>query len=504
MSALLQKYGVGVDEIVAKAGKLSDGDPQAGIGENPDAAMEIYSEVLLEKPDHPGALYGVGIILREAGRWSQAIQIAKRVTEVRPKDPRGWKLLATIYGALCRYDESLPYAEKAVQCLRTDHTVADYAYALSNAGEYERAYRLCLEAFELATTNPSGLEGEAVRNARVTIAHCELAQGMWEEGFRSFRSTMRTKWRKEWTYGDSKEWMGEPDAVVMVTGEQGLGDEVMAASMVPDAAKGCKRFIFDCDARLATLFARSFPVQITPTRRDQSIVLPPGSELPTHHKSLFGLGELFRKRDEDFPRKPFLIPNQEYIGMFRELFGGQKTIGLAWSGGLPRTGREPRAAGLNAFLPILKRGGQFVSLQYTDDSAEIRELAQQGIRVRSFPWVTRGPDMDLLAGLLAACDEVIGVHTTALHLSSAMGVPTTTLVHRGSGWRYAQKELIWYPKTTRLWHKRKGESWRDCVERLVNERSNERSDQGAGDHARDGGEAGAAVRLPSGATARVA
>jgi ADP-heptose:LPS heptosyltransferase len=227
-------------------------------------------------------------------------------------------------------------------------------------------------------------------------------------------------------------------------------------------------FILDCDARLESLFKRSFPnILVTPTRRERNVTLP---VMPTHHKSMFGLGEMFRQKDEDFPRKPYLVPNPEDVQMFRDRFKGKKVIGLAWSGGLPRTGQEPRAAGLNAFLPLLKRGGTYLSLQYTDDTAEIEALKEQGIEVLQLPWVTRGQDMDLLASLLAACSEVIGVHTTSLHLASALGVPVTCLVHRGSGWRYSQDELIWYPKTTKVWRKKSGESWRDCIERLANDR----------------------------------
>jgi ADP-heptose:LPS heptosyltransferase len=75
--------------------------------------------------------------------------------------------------------------------------------------------------------------------------------------------------------------------------------------------------------------------------------------------------------------------------------------------------------------------------------------------------------MDLLAGLLAACSEVVGVHTSALHLAAAVGVPTTFLTHRGSGWRYYPEELLWYPEGTKMHRKKTGESWRDCVARLV-------------------------------------
>jgi tetratricopeptide (TPR) repeat protein len=451
-----------VRECVGLAGKLAD-------DEKLDEAMEVCNRVILDHPDDPGALYVIGLCLLNAARQLQAIQIAKRITHLCPKDFRGWSLLTLCWGELHRYDESVRNAEKALKCRRMDKTLADLAYAHANAGNWDLADKYNAEAMIEATVNPSPLAGEASKNSKVTEGYIRLAKGDWKDGFQAFRATMRTKWRKEWAYGDSQEWMGEPDAVVMVTGEQGLGDEVMAASVIHDAAKSCKTFIFDCDARLATLFRRSFPnIIVTPTRRERNITLP---VMPTHHKSLFGLGELFRQKDQDFPRDPYLIPNQEDVRMFRSRFEGRKIIGLAWSGGLPRTGKEPRAAGLSAFLPLMKRGGEYLSLQYHDDALEIHRFEQEyGIKIHRLPWVTQGQDMDLLAALLCACDEVIGVHTSALHLASALGVPTTILTHRGSGWRYAADELLWYPESTKMWKKKNGESWTDCIERLANER----------------------------------
>lgn len=449
-------------EVVKLAGELADADKL-------DEAMELCNRVLLDEPDNPGVLYVIGTVLLKAARQVQAIQIAKRITHLCPNDFRGWSLLALCWGELCRYDESIKNAEKALKCKRMDKTLADLAYAHTNAGNWDLADKFCTEAMVEATTNPSPLSTEAMTNCRVSNGYIQLAKGKWKEGFEGFRATLRSKWRKEWAYGDSLEWFGEPDAVVMVTGEQGLGDELMAASVIPDAQRHCKQFIFDCDARLATLFRRSFPgVLVTPTRREQNITLP---VMPTHHKSLFGLGELFRQRDEDFPRKAYLVPDPEDVAMFRERFKGRKVIGLAWSGGLPRTGMEPRAAGLLSFLPLMKKGGEYLSLQYKCDLAEIAELEHRhGIKIHRLPWVTQGQDMDLLAALIASLDEVIGVHTTALHLSSALGVKTTTLVHKGSGWRYSGDDLIWYPPTTRLWRKGSGESWRECVERLARDR----------------------------------
>lgn len=461
-----------VKETIRRAGELADSD-------KPDEAMELCNRVLLEDPDNPGALFVASCVCLQAARHVHGIQLAKRTTEVAPRDSRGWKMLALLYGELHKYDLSLQMAERAVALQRTATNVAALAYACVNGGEWAKGERYALEALKLA----EGVEGKTAQDARrdasIHLMYCRLARGDWERGFADYRLTMRTKWRKEWTYGASKdgegtrEWKGEPDAVVMVTGEQGLGDEIMAASVVPQAAKACTRFILDCDHRLTDLFRRSFPdALVVGTRREQQVRLP---VMPTHHKSLFGLAELFRKREEDFPRVPFLVPRADYVAMFRQLFGGKRTIGLAWSGGLPRTGEGPRLAGLNAFLPLIRRGeAQFVSLQYKDDAAEVAAFERQyGFKVMRLPWVTQAvptQDIDLLAGMLAALDGVVGVHTSSLHLASALGVPATVIAHRGSGWRYASEQLLWYPPTTQLHKKRPGESWRDAVERLCGER----------------------------------
>lgn len=456
---------------IKRAGELADSD-------QPDEAMEICSRILLDEPDNPGALYVCGCVLLKAARHVQVIQTAKRICEVCPKDPRGYGLLALAWGEIHRYDESIRNAEKALSLKRTAKTLADACYAHTNAGNWDTADKLCAEALTIAEEG-----SEALLNSRVSMGYIRLAQGQWKEGFKGFRATMRTKWRKERVYdtatGPTVEWNGEADAVVVVTGEQGLGDEIMAAGMIPSVK--CRKFIFDCDERLAPIFARSFPdVIVSPTRRADSLRTP---VMPTHHKTLFGLGEVVRQSDADFPRKPFLQADSDLRRMLRAYFAEEDSgdnfysyqvpiIGLAWSGGLPRTGMEQRKAGLNAFLPLIRKGGaEFVSLEYKDDAAEVAAFeAQYGLKVRRLPWATQGQNLDLLAALLAECTEVIGVATTALHLSSAMGVPTTVITNRGLGWQFSPPELLWYPPTTKMWRKQSGESWRDSIARLVESR----------------------------------
>src|SRR6478736_4306713 len=99
-------------ELVKQAGELADDG-------KPDEAMAIVNTILLTEPDNVGALYVAGCVMLQAARHVQAIQMCKRVCELKPKDPRGFGLLALCYGELHKYDESIRMAEHALSLKRT-------------------------------------------------------------------------------------------------------------------------------------------------------------------------------------------------------------------------------------------------------------------------------------------------------------------------------------------------------------------------------------------------
>jgi tetratricopeptide (TPR) repeat protein len=173
-------------ELVKRAGELADADL-------PDEAVAICDRVLINEPDHPGALFVLGCVLLKAVRHVSAIQIGKRIAELCPRDPRGWGLLAMVYGELNRYEESLKYAQKALDCKRTDKTLAEMAYAHTNAGNWALADKYGKEAIAEAKANPSPLAAVAIQDASVSQAYVRLAQGDWVEGFKGFRLTQRPK-----------------------------------------------------------------------------------------------------------------------------------------------------------------------------------------------------------------------------------------------------------------------------------------------------------------------
>jgi len=149
-----------------------------------------------------------------------------------------------------------------------------------------------------------------------------MANNEWREGWINYRGSLGSGHRFNWRYGDEPEWDGAPDKKIVVSGEQGIGDEICAASMFPDAIAISKKVIIDCDIRLANLFRRSFPkATVYGTRHKQELDWPEEDCAGIDGSiSSFQLGEYFRNDAKDFPRKPYLLPDPERWLMWKALW----------------------------------------------------------------------------------------------------------------------------------------------------------------------------------------
>jgi hypothetical protein len=252
---------------------------------------------------------------------------------------------------------------------------------------------------------------------------------------------------------------------VVFYGEQGIGDEVMYASCLPDALASCKEVVVECDPRLENLFKRSFPgAAVYGTRRQTEVEWPTRHELEARCP-VGQLPQFFRTSKESFPGTPYLVADPERRIQWRALFdswGKKPKIGICWSGGSKHNNPEARDIGLEGFRELIESvDADWVSLQYKDPSAEIEE---SGLPVKHYPRATLTADYDDTAGLVAELDLVIGPHTSVHHLAGALGVPSLILVPTKSIWIYAQDHMPWYRGATLL---RQVGAWKDTIEKLL-------------------------------------
>jgi tetratricopeptide (TPR) repeat protein len=336
--------------------------------------------------------------------------------------------------------------------------------ALSDANNFDEA----IMAFNNVLTPNLGLEVSAQEKtaAFTNKALALLARGDFEEGWRCYRYRVdRSVAALSQTHEELPRWDGRElkNKMLLLWTDQGLGDEILYASMIPDALDRAAHCTIECSDRLLALFQRSFPSATIIPRTAKAGLVPP----PDMQSSVPDLGNLFRLSTSAFPlHKGYLaadaIQRSDLRSKYRSLANGRPVIGIAWKSENPSMGRF-KTLPLPQWLPIFRSIDAFwVSLQYGDVTSDVAALkADHGIEIFVDGTVNQAGPLDRFAAQVAAVDLVVSVSNTAVHFSGALNVPTWIMVPEGRGclWYFRNGTAsLWYP-SARLYRQAVSRDW---------------------------------------------
>jgi tetratricopeptide (TPR) repeat protein len=256
---------------------------------------------------------------------------------------------------------------------------------------------------------------------------------------------------------------------VLVWAEQGLGDEIMFASMYADVLRDAEKVVAQIDPRLVSLFRRSFPMVEFHKR------IRPVSELLYDSQIAMGdLGTHYRHDITSFKTAvhPYLVADPELTEQFRERFAAnQKVIGISWSTTNPDTGRQ-RSLELEKLLEVfLGANVELVNLQYGAKEEAIRAAsAKFSIPIRTFEDIDNYLQVDRLASLISCCHLVVTIGNATAHLSAALGVPTWVVTPIAGSWRWMFHgcSTPWYP-SVRVFRQNAQNDWQQVLLHLRKE-----------------------------------
>jgi len=419
-----------------------------------DVALPIINEVLMVHPNDAATLHFLGYIWLMGDKPAFAYQYFRRALQEQPGNKALWTSLGRACHEMDMFDDAIKYFLKSAEL------DPSYALAYANASaslvqmsrweDAEKSAKMALEC------DPNEL------HAQLNLAHSYLAKGQWVEGWAEWNKSLGGKFRKELSYGEEVRWNGDKDKTIVIYGEQGLGDEIFYASCIQDAIAISKKVYIDCDERLETLFKRSFPnAEVHGTRKANEVEWANDITIDARCP-IGGLPQFFRPTSKSFPGTPFLVPDTDKVEMWKAMFKpwGKTVIGITTKGGTFRTNSKGRQLTEEDLQPLLKRKDiQLVSLDYSVE----RKI--EGVKYLEL--ASDAKDYDDTAALIAACDMVLGVNTTALHCSAAMGVKTWCLVPKYHQWRYAQPSMPWY-RHMRLFYQ-DDRTWNEVIENVSNQ-----------------------------------
>lgn len=419
-----------------------------------DAANKIVNEILNADPNHHKALALGGLLQMRAERYGASYVMARRAAELAPHEWAYQNNVAMPLLCMASSANNEKFLDEAETILKRawkrsgDHPAILNNLALIGVNRCEPDRAIYFAEKSLA------IDPEQ-KDVRETLGYALLQQGNYKGGFLNYEFAIGGKHRKLTPAKNEPYWDGTDGVHLYLRGEQGIGDEISYASVIPDAVKHGNRITFECDKRLAGLFKRSFePLGVTVHGTRHNPELRGWRDDPEFKPDFTApLGTLcreYRQKKEDFPRTPFLKADPERLIQWKALLDTLpgKKVGIAWTGGLPNTFRGRRSHNLEGLLPILKVPGvTWVSLQYKDPTEEIEAFEKKhGIKVHHWARAAQAYDYDDTAALVESLDLVVSVCTSIVHLCGALGKKCLVLIPKRPRWWYVPGgyESHWY------------------------------------------------------------
>ncbi len=454
-------------------------------------AETLYHEVLAVEPNEPNAWHLLGVVAWNRNDLAVAEENIRKAIGLNGNASAYYSNLAGVLRQKGDLGDAVRHYEKALKLSPADETVKKelsqtlHRYALELAREriWDQAitaYRrvLELEPDNVATLNnlasvvqhlndrPEAyrLYGHALKvmpdnlQLRYNRSICYLTDRKFAEGWADFTAS-EPYWRNMQDGRPDLPWMGlllwnGSDDLrgkkILIWGDQGIGDEIVYDSCIPDLIERGAVVTIECTDRLVPLLQRSFPEATALPRRPQPL---PGADFDFHAPGLW-LARCLRPTMASFPqRKFFLKADAEKTAHLRqryEAFGKKRIIGVSWFTQSPAYGLQRSIPLPDILKALLLDDILVVDLQYGNTEAAWQQARQMfpNLTMIHDAEVDQFKDMDIYAAQVAACDAVVTICNTTSHVAGALGIPASVLMSDiGLTWYWFAdgEDCPWYP-----------------------------------------------------------
>jgi Flp pilus assembly protein TadD len=419
------------------------------LGKKDEALMHQRKAIAID-PNLGIAYNNLGVTMNALEMHDDAIKVFTKAIEIEPDNSKAINNLGDSLVKLSRFDEGVAYLRKAIAMdPNYFEAYSNLGVGLWGQGDLDAAIASLNKALEIQPNLPM---------ARKNIGIISLLRHDYERGWAEY----------DWRFSADKIvihdygvpfWRGQtlPGKTLFVWGEQGVGDEILHASMMADLVKHGFNVMWETDKRLVPLFKRSCPPMKIVARGKAPADTEITPDIAAHIPSA-SLGRFVRPNAASFPlkRPAHLLADQERAAAYRAGFNlapGEKLVGVSWVSKNVKFG-DSKSTSLAQWVDILRTPNvRFVDLQYGNTSVERAAVENElGVKIEHVKGLDLHDDIDGVAALTAACDLVVTVSNTAAHIAGALGVPGWVLIPSGIGkfwyWGHDGVTTPWYPSLT--------------------------------------------------------
>ena len=467
---------------------LGLGNTQRALGER-EAARESFTLALRANPALTGAQYNLALVEFEAGELAAAAASLARVVEREPAHFEGWNHLGLLAHREGNLEAALGFYRRALAANPAfAPALTNWGNALKDRGDLagaEERYTQALAANPAeaaALVNRASVAAERGDRAAARAANrralevrpdypealyalglIDLAEHAFEPGWAGYERRFDTDPPAAVIAPPHRPRLASADFAgvtrLAVRREQGLGDQILFSTLLPELEGRGIEVVVELDARLAGAYRRRFPA--FEFQAPAAMLAAIGR--CDHEVPIGSLPRLFRKTAASFDQQPsaLLQPDAERVAQIRRALGAGRYVAISWrsfQGFGRRHIGERKSIALERFAALDRGGRKLLDVQYGDVDEERAAFDERhpGLRV-AVPGLDTRNDLEGVLAAIAASDHVITASNVTAHFAGALG-KRTWLVYLGANppFHYwaprSDGRSPWYPSVEILTH----------------------------------------------------
>ena len=443
-------------------------------------AVDHFARYYAAFPEREDASNNLANALREQHEFEAAIEVLRPAIEANPASALLWNSLGVVLEARGDPAGAVPFFTEALRLGPQDPTARlNLAVARAGTGDFEGALLDCDAGLASA---PAPADAARLRLTRSTALFC---LGRIGEGWDDYEARLDPAHPGAAQFMiDRPRWDLEQDPAgrsLLLFGEQGLGDQIRFANIIPDLVRALGpdgRLTVAVEDRLLPLFRRGFPgIEFVPlvktTVNGRSVRFLPDFDAETIDlwTPMASPMRRFRRTLADFPPRPrTLAADPGRTAHWRrtlEALPGLKA-GLLWKSLTMVGARSKFFAEFEQWGPVLRTPGvTFVNLQYGDAAEELAQARRRmGVDVWTPPGVDLRDDLDEVAALTCAVDLLIAPDNATSNIAAACGADTWFVTTPAAWPRLGADGYPWYPQARAFTRAALG-PWDEVLERVA-------------------------------------
>ena len=391
-----------------------------------------YKLAASNKENYLQAFTNLGKLYTDIGDFNKADECLKRALKINPNYPVIYNFLGALAEAKNNFFDAKKFYNKSI--------TLDNSY-------YEPAFNL---------------------------SFIQLYENHFIEGWKNFENRWENNYYKQRKLQTNKPFwtpMIESKGQITIWPEQGMGDFILFSRFLSDLLIYSKKITVLVYDKLKPIYERTFP--------HIEFVTELNTDLVDYHAPIGDLAKFYISSFKDVKQRSDAYLNVDKLKSekIKQSFPRDKMIcGISWISKNDNIGKNKSMTLEDMKDLLLLPDITFVDLQYTDTSEERAHFKQKyGVEIIKLEEIDNFNDIDGLASLINACDKVVSVSNTTVHIAGSIGKETYLMLPKGRGrlwyWSKENQQSIWY-KSIQIIEQTNIGCWSNVVKKIKDELQN--------------------------------